>query len=88
MHVVHVSSTKPADVGACPQATDALKVTADQLHKFGVMDYIVPEPLGGAHSDPMGTFPAIKKQILDVYQQCVLRLPDLPTIYIRTLCKT
>lgn len=49
------------------QATEALKVTAEQLVKFKVMDHIIPEPLGGAHSDPVGAFPAIKKSLMEVY---------------------
>ena len=37
------------------QAQDAatnMKITAQDLLKFGVIDGIVPEPLGGAHRDP------------------------------------
>jgi acetyl-CoA carboxylase carboxyl transferase subunit alpha len=26
-----------------------LKLTADDLHRFGIVDQILPEPLGGAH---------------------------------------
>jgi len=33
-------------------AADALKLTAEDLLKFGVIDRIVPEPMGGAHRDP------------------------------------
>ena len=36
------------------------------------MDEIIPEPLGGAHSDPMGAFPAIKEAIMRNYHQCAL----------------
>lgn len=49
------------------QATEALKITAPELIKFKVMDHVIPEPLGGAHSDPMGAFPAIKKSLMEVY---------------------
>jgi acetyl-CoA carboxylase carboxyl transferase subunit alpha len=31
------------------QAAEALKITAQDLHRLGVIDEIVPEPLGGAH---------------------------------------
>jgi acetyl-CoA carboxylase carboxyl transferase subunit alpha len=34
-----------------PLAADALKLTARQLARFGVVDDIIPEPLGGAHRD-------------------------------------
>ena len=34
-----------------PEAAEALKLTADDLVKLGVVDEIVPEPEGGAHRD-------------------------------------
>jgi acetyl-CoA carboxylase carboxyl transferase subunit alpha len=34
------------------RAAEALKLTADDLLKLGVIDEIIPEPPGGAHSDP------------------------------------
>ena len=52
-----------------PQATEALRITAPELVKFGVMDTIVPEPLGGAHADPVSAFPLIKEAILKVYAE-------------------
>src|SRR5688500_3966057 len=33
-------------------AADALKLTSKDLRQFGVIDHVVPEPLGGAHRDP------------------------------------
>ena len=46
------------------QATEALRITAPELVKFGVMDEIVPEPLGGSHADPATAFPIIKEALL------------------------
>jgi acetyl-CoA carboxylase carboxyl transferase subunit alpha len=37
--------------GQANLAADALKVTAQDLKKLGVIDRILPEPLGGAHRD-------------------------------------
>lgn len=34
------------------EAAEAMKVTAQDLKELGVIDTIVPEPLGGAHRDP------------------------------------
>jgi acetyl-CoA carboxylase carboxyl transferase subunit alpha len=34
------------------EAADALKLTAPDLLKAGIIDEIVPEPIGGAHTDP------------------------------------
>ena len=50
------------------QATEALRITSTELLQFKVMDDIIPEPLGGAHSDPMASFPAIKDAIMDIYK--------------------
>jgi acetyl-CoA carboxylase carboxyl transferase subunit alpha len=36
---------------AAPEAAAAMKITAQDLKKFGIIDEIVPEPAGGAHSD-------------------------------------
>jgi len=36
-------------------AAEAMKVTAQDLLGFGIVDEIIPEPLGGAHSDPIAT---------------------------------
>jgi len=35
-----------------PRAAEALKLTADHLKKHGVIDDIIPEPVGGAHRNP------------------------------------
>ncbi|WP_156678893.1 acetyl-CoA carboxylase carboxyltransferase subunit alpha [Sphingomonas profundi] len=34
-----------------PEAAEAMKITAQDLKRLGVIDRIVPEPLGGAHRD-------------------------------------
>lgn len=34
------------------QAAEALKLTADHMKEFGLIDGIIYEPIGGAHSDP------------------------------------
>src|ERR1700687_3231917 len=35
------------------EAAEALKLTAPDLLKAGIIDQIVPEPIGGAHTDPV-----------------------------------
>src|SRR5437588_1224787 len=37
---------------AAPEAAAAMKITAHDLKKLGIIDEIVPEPSGGAHADP------------------------------------
>ena len=51
------------------QAAEALKLTAKDMHKFGLVDDIIKEPLGGAHTDPMGTARKIKKTILECLEE-------------------
>lgn len=52
------------DGSKAPEAAEALKITADSLLKLGVIDEIIPEPLGGAHRDYDGTLRAVKQSIL------------------------
>ena len=39
------------DRAAAPQAAEALKITARDLLELGLVDEVLPEPLGGAHHD-------------------------------------
>lgn len=34
-----------------PEAADAMGITSDRLHDLGLIDQIIPEPLGGGHRD-------------------------------------
>ena len=47
-----------------PEAADALKLTGEHLIKFGIVDEILPEPLGGAHQNPEEVASALKESIL------------------------
>ena len=38
------------------EACDVMKLTAQDLYQFGVIEEIVPEPLGGAQTDPKALF--------------------------------
>ena len=40
-------------------AAEALRLTADDLHRLGVIDEIVAEPLGGAHREPKAAIAAL-----------------------------
>jgi acetyl-CoA carboxylase carboxyl transferase subunit alpha len=46
------SSILYRDAGKAPKTAEALRLTAPDLQRFGVIDEIVPEPEGGAHRDP------------------------------------
>ena len=45
------------------EATEVLKLTAQDLKNFGVIDEIIPEPLGGAHRKPEAVFENLRKSI-------------------------
>lgn len=45
------------------QAADALKLTADNMLGFGLIDDIIKEPTGGAHADPEGMAKLLKRHI-------------------------
>ena len=40
------------DSAKAPEAAEVLKLTAQDLLKLGIIDEVVPEPMGGAHHDP------------------------------------
>jgi len=45
------------------KAAEALKLTADDMYEFGIIDGIVKEPLGGAHTAPEAMAKMLKKHI-------------------------
>jgi acetyl-CoA carboxylase carboxyl transferase subunit alpha len=46
-----------------PEAAEVLKLTAQDLLKLGIIDEVVPEPMGGAHHDPQKMAQIIKETI-------------------------
>ncbi|MFN6934029.1 MAG: acetyl-CoA carboxylase carboxyltransferase subunit alpha [Tsuneonella sp.] len=46
-----------------PEAAEAMKVTAQHLERLGVIDRIVPEPVGGAHRDPQAAAKSLGEAI-------------------------
>ena len=52
-----------------PEAADALGITASRLKTLGLVDKIVPEPLGGAHRDPNATAQALRKALTEAIKQ-------------------
>jgi acetyl-CoA carboxylase carboxyl transferase subunit alpha len=52
------------DRTAASKAAEALKITAKHLLSLGLVDEIIPEPLGGAHSDPETTAKNLKAHVL------------------------
>jgi acetyl-CoA carboxylase carboxyl transferase subunit alpha len=47
-----------------PQAAEAMGMTAQRLHQLGLVDEIIPEPLGGAHRDVEMTARGIRASLV------------------------
>ena len=52
-------------------AADALKLTANDMKKVGLVDEIINEPLGGAHTFPEHTFKIVKKSITKAIKEYI-----------------
>jgi acetyl-CoA carboxylase carboxyl transferase subunit alpha len=70
-HAVYTVATPEAcaailwrDALQAPQAAAALKITASDLKELGILDQLLPEPVGGAHSDPLGAASILKDALL------------------------
>lgn len=50
------------------EAAAALKMTASELLSLGLIDGIIPEPLGGAHRDPLKTANNLRQELRQVIQ--------------------
>jgi acetyl-CoA carboxylase carboxyl transferase subunit alpha len=56
-------------------AAEAMGITADRLDKFGLVDEILREPLGGAHRDPQAMAESLKTSLLRHLDE-VAQLPE------------
>ncbi len=43
------------DASKADEAASRLRLTSDDLYEFGIIDQVIPEPIGGAHRDVAGT---------------------------------
>ncbi|MDQ7779607.1 MAG: acetyl-CoA carboxylase carboxyltransferase subunit alpha [Planctomycetota bacterium] len=62
------------DASKAPQAAEALCLTPDRLKQLGIVDEIIPEPLGGAHHDHAAAAAALKRSIL----KSIAELREIP----------
>lgn len=47
------------------QAAEQLKLTSEDMKGFGLVDDVLPEPVGGAHADPEAMAETIKKYLME-----------------------
>jgi len=52
------------DSSRAQEASELLKLTSEHLLEFGLIDGIIPEPLGGAHRNPAETLKAVKEEVV------------------------
>jgi len=57
-----------------PEAAAALKLTADDLQEFGLVDGVIPEPMGGAHRDPV----AMSETLTTAISSAITSLMEIP----------
>jgi acetyl-CoA carboxylase carboxyl transferase subunit alpha len=67
------------DATKAEEAAERLKLTAEDLQRFGIIDEIVPEPLGGAHRHPATVVGAV----LGTIDSSLQRLSGLSTEALR-----
>jgi len=60
------------------EAAEAMRITAPSLSEFGLVDEILPEPLGAAHRDPQATAEVIRNAVLKHLQDLDSR--DIDTL--------
>lgn len=74
-HAVYTVATPEAcaailwkDAGKAPQATSALKIISHDLKNLGIIDQILTEPVGGAHSNPLQAANTLKEALCENLQ--------------------
>lgn len=58
------------------QAAESLKLTAPDLMEQGIIDRIVPEPMGGAHKDHKGAAAILKKVLKEELENLIKIKPE------------
>jgi acetyl-CoA carboxylase carboxyl transferase subunit alpha len=52
------------DRTAAPKAAEALRITSPDLRELGLVDGVIPEPLGGAHTDTKAVAATLRERVL------------------------
>jgi acetyl-CoA carboxylase carboxyl transferase subunit alpha len=57
------------DTAKAQEAATNMKITAQDMVRFGVIDSVVPEPTGGAHRDPQAAIAAAGEAIAHAFEE-------------------
>jgi acetyl-CoA carboxylase carboxyl transferase alpha subunit len=64
------------DSNRAAEACNLMKLTAEDLYGFGVIDGIIPEPVGGAHHNPEAVYKSIERVILRAFNEMKRMSPN------------
>jgi acetyl-CoA carboxylase carboxyl transferase subunit alpha len=64
------------DTAQAPVAADAMRITAQDVKRLGLIDTIVPEPLGGAHRDHATALASLSDAIASALNPLLPLLPE------------
>jgi acetyl-CoA carboxylase carboxyl transferase subunit alpha len=64
------------DRARAPDAAEALKLTATDLLKLEIVEDVLPEPLGGAHRDPVAAAATLKAALIEQLDALAMLSPD------------
>jgi acetyl-CoA carboxylase carboxyl transferase subunit alpha len=64
------------DAGRAAEAAEALKITAQDLKGLGILDILLPEPMGGAHADPVKATEILKDALRDSLESLLALSPS------------
>jgi len=64
------------DASKADQAAEYMKITAADLKAFGIVDEVVPEPMGGAHRNPDEQAAAVKDAVWRHLQELLGMTPE------------
>jgi acetyl-CoA carboxylase carboxyl transferase subunit alpha len=67
------------DAARAEEAATRLKLTSDDLLGFGIVDEVIPEPIGGAHRDAAATI----GRVLDAVERALEALIPMPSAELR-----
>jgi acetyl-CoA carboxylase carboxyl transferase subunit alpha len=67
---------KTANDDTKPRAAEALRLTSKHLRDLGVIDDVLPEPLGGAHREPREMGTTVKTYLLRKLRELRTKKPD------------
>ena len=64
------------DRGQAPRMAEAMKITAQDLLPLKIVDRILPEPPGGAHSDPAGAIRSVGDAVEEELRKLMSLSPE------------